>query len=374
MTTFTKLKKVRQFLFVFLGFITSTFGYSIDFESIESYELMPVDFKANVDILSETVCINNLKTEIEIELLINPNQNSDNTYISAEIQCIPKGHGRSYTDMLIPKDFEIVSNNKKLEFDVLYNGKKYNSQEAFITEGHQPSNIQFSIEAKKGVSNLKISYYNCSNSMQTRFGYGTTIMNYRYISNRSKKSICFYYDDIKLPGRLSKILSIKDIETNTNDYINNFWQTENESECNIERVVSRNNEIIWKCLVPEATSRLEILLEENYQQIVFYPLGIQFDGITTDKSIINKSKLFFLSKNQLETLRNSFYAIHGYAFKNQKWKDYFYNIFNDNGKKYVVNSNFSESDFNDIEKKNIELIRELENTKEPILLSEYLNK
>ena len=117
---------------------------------------------------------------------------------------------------------------------------------------------------------------------------------------------------------------------------------------------------------------MEILLEENYQQIVFYPLCIQFDGITTDKSIINKSKLFFLSKNQLETLRNSFYAIHGYAFKNQKWKDFFSNIFINNEKKYVINPNFSESDFNDIEKKNIEHIRELENIKEPILLSEYL--
>ena len=367
-----ELNRIKRVLLIFLGFLTIAFGYSIDFESVESYELMPIDFKQNVIIISETVSINNLKTEIEIELLINPNQNSDNTYIAAEIQCIPKGHGRSYTDMLIPKDFNIVLNKKQLEFNVLSNGKKYNSKDAFLIEGHQPSIIQFSIDAKKGISTLKISYYNLSNSMQTRFGYGTTIMNYRYISNSSKKSTCFYYDDIKLPRRLSKILSIKDIETSTNDYINNFWQTENEKECNIERAISRNNEIFWNCLVPEDTSRLEILLEENYQQIVFYPLGIQFDGITTDKSIINKSKLFFLSKNQLETLRNSFYAIHGYAFKNQKWKDYFYNIFINNEKKYVINPNFSESDFNEIEKKNIELIRELENMKEPILLSDYL--
>lgn len=367
-----ELTKIRRVLLFIFSFSTSVFCYSIDFESVESYELMPINFKQDVTIISEIVHINNLKTEIEIQLLPNSNSNSDNTYIEAEIECFPKGYGRSYTNMLIPKDLEIILNNKKLDFIVLYNGKKYKSQEAFITEGHQPSKIQFFIDGKKDVSTLKISYYNWSNSMQTRFGYGTTIMNYRYISNNSKKIIYFYYDNIDIPWRLSNILSIKDTESNSKNYINNFWQKKDESVCNIERKVSKNNEIIWKSIVPEETSRLEILLEENYQELLFYPLCIQFDGITLDKYIINKSKLFFLSKKQLETLRNSFYAIHGYSFKTQKWKEYFTQIFDDNGYKYTNNPNFSESLFNEIEKNNIELIKIIENTKEPLLLSEYL--
>ena len=35
---------------------------------------------------------------------------------------------------------------------------------------------------------------------------------------------------------------------------------------------------------------------------------------------------------------------------------------------YKVNPNFSESVFNEVERKNIELIKEMENMKEPILL------
>ena len=38
----------------------------------------------------------------------------------------------------------------------------------------------------------------------------------------------------------------------------------------------------------------------------------------------------------------------------------------------LVKKGFDEKSFNEIEKKNIELIRELENIKEPILLSDYL--
>lgn len=82
--------------------------------------------------------------------------------------------------------------------------------------------------------------------------------------------------------------------------------------------------------------------------------------------------LFYLNNEQLSTLRNSFYAKHGYIFKNQKWKDYFNDVFIENGYEYIGNLSFSESLFNEIEKYNIELIKRIENAKEPILLSDYL--
>lgn len=172
------IKKSMRVLLAVFGFFASVFGYSIDYESIESYELMPIIFKQDANIISETIFINNLKTEIEI------------------------------------------------------------------------------------------------------------------------------------PCRLSKILSIKDTESNSNNYITNFWQIKDENECTIEREVSENNEIVWKSTVPEETSRLEILLEENYQEIVFYPLTIQFGGISTDEYIIDKSKLFFLSKKQQETNGKNIELIH----------------------------------------------------------------
>lgn len=59
----------------------------------------------------------------------------------------------------------------------------------------------------------------------------------------------------------------------------------------------------------------------------------------------------------METLRNSIYATHGYDFKDQKWKAYFSKMYEEKGYDYMINSNFSESDFNEIERKNIELIR-----------------
>ena len=53
----------------------------------------------------------------------------------------------------------------------------------------------------------------------------------------------------------------------------------------------------------------------------------------------------------------------------EEFKKVFKNPYTGN---YQVNPNFSESDFNEIERKNIEIIREIENLKNPILLSDYL--
>ena len=77
-----------------------------------------------------------------------------------------------------------------------------------------------------------------------------------------------------------------------------------------------------------------------------------------------------MNRIQLSILRNAFYALHGYNFKNNELKEFFFN--NLDGYSELVKKGFDEKSFNEIEKKNIELIRELENIKEPILLSDYL--
>jgi len=76
---------------------------------------------------------------------------------------------------------------------------------------------------------------------------------------------------------------------------------------------------------------------------------------------LNKKILYFLTKNQLALLRNCFYAIHGYEFKNQKTREYFQNF-----PWYKVAPDFSESNLNTTEKENIELIKNVEksNSKE----------
>ena len=99
-------------------------------------------------------------------------------------------------------------------------------------------------------------------------------------------------------------------------------------------------------------------------------LGFREKNIS--KKLLSKSDLFTLSKRQLSILRNSFYAKYGYNFKNKEVKAYFEANCRNQGLEYKVNPNFSESDFNETERENIELIREMENIKEPLILSDFL--
>ena len=90
-----------------------------------------------------------------------------------------------------------------------------------------------------------------------------------------------------------------------------------------------------------------------------------------DEKELSLKDLFYLSSNHLRLLRNAFYVIHGYPFKDKDLYVYFNNIFkNVSNSSYKINPNFSESVFNEVERKNIELIKEMENMKEPILLSD----
>ena len=89
--------------------------------------------------------------------------------------------------------------------------------------------------------------------------------------------------------------------------------------------------------------------------------NIYFNEKELSEELIKQQDLFFLSNDQLRLLRNAFYAIHGYDFKSQDLKEYF-SGFN----WYKPNPNFSESDFTEIERKNIELIRQMENQEETI--------
>ncbi len=95
----------------------------------------------------------------------------------------------------------------------------------------------------------------------------------------------------------------------------------------------------------------------------------QDNEIDYSKTLFDKSDLIFMTPYQLSILRNGFYACHGYDFKNKEFKEIYKNPFTG---KYQDNPNFSESDFNEMERKNIEIIREIENLNNPILLSDFL--
>lgn len=101
-------------------------------------------------------------------------------------------------------------------------------------------------------------------------------------------------------------------------------------------------------------------------------LLFKFNDKNLSKELLSKADLFTLSKRQLSILRNSFYAKYGYNFKNKEMGEYFEANCREQGVEYKVNPIFSESDFNATERKNIALIREMENMTEPISLSEFL--
>lgn len=114
---------------------------------------------------------------------------------------------------------------------------------------------------------------------------------------------------------------------------------------------------------------VELVFDAGYMDLS-YGDRFRFRGLDMSENLIEYKYLFFLQKQRLETLRNSFYAAHGYDFKNRKWKDYFSEMYEKRDSKYIINPNFSESDFNETERKNIELIRKMENMKEPMKLSD----
>ncbi|GHV79713.1 hypothetical protein AGMMS49944_15040 [Spirochaetia bacterium] len=78
----------------------------------------------------------------------------------------------------------------------------------------------------------------------------------------------------------------------------------------------------------------------------------------------NDNEIRLYTKNQIRLFINFFYAFHGYNFKNQLYKNYFENFdrFMDvDSTKYIINEQFSEKDFNDIERKNLQYLLRIEN-------------
>jgi hypothetical protein len=77
----------------------------------------------------------------------------------------------------------------------------------------------------------------------------------------------------------------------------------------------------------------------------------------------NPSDIQLFTKNQIRLFINFFSAMHGYDFKNQQYKDYFQKLdqlYDKNSKKYKVNPNFTENDFNEVERKNVNYLLNLE--------------
>lgn len=86
------------------------------------------------------------------------------------------------------------------------------------------------------------------------------------------------------------------------------------------------------------------------------PSTYSYSGINgyfwpTNTCYITDSDLAAYSQNEVATIRNEIYARHGYEFQTEKWRNYFAQF-----SWYQPNPNFSESQFSDIERDNLDTI------------------
>lgn len=117
---------------------------------------------------------------------------------------------------------------------------------------------------------------------------------------------------------------------------------------------------------PEITDQIRIFIQpfDIYGEY-HNEFGHWADGWGWDRYLMyeNEQDIKLFTKNQIRLFINFFYAIHGYNFKNPLYINYFQNLhsFVDyNSTKYKINPNFTEGDFNNFERKNIDYLLRIE--------------
>ena len=308
------------------------------------------------------------------------NTSSEKFLLPATITCKPEGYGGgSYSHTLIPDDFHIIDNKNEIDFSIENEGKKFTRYDSIKQQTNKESRINFvlSFDAME-TKRLHIKYKNKT----YQFVAICNTQHYRIATRHLFNQNCFKKTVLYTPN-----------DTILSSYEGSFLMDflfKREDEYFIVNDFARiymNENYQWRLAVPSDVN--EVVCRQEY----FYPLGdfspyalwykhsypetkgdvyLGFREKDLSKELLSKADLFTLSRRQLSILRNSFYAKYGYGFKNKEIKAYFEANCKDQGVEYKVNPNFSESDFNEIERKNIALIREMENIKKPVLLKDFL--
>jgi hypothetical protein len=91
-----------------------------------------------------------------------------------------------------------------------------------------------------------------------------------------------------------------------------------------------------------------------------YPPVLTANRFRDRAGVLDRSKLSLLSSAQLRLLRNAFYALYGYNFRDENLKSIFMDVFK---VFYTVNSNFNENLFTEAERRNINMILEEERSR-----------
>jgi hypothetical protein len=114
-----------------------------------------------------------------------------------------------------------------------------------------------------------------------------------------------------------------------------------------------NNDLVFvlENIEPDYNDTIEVLLDRPmFDFSMFRPLPRSFDYWS---AILRPNQLWYLTGEQLRILRNLFYALHGYNFRDTALLNYFSSAFGS----YEVNRDFNENILTETERRNIEIIQ-----------------
>lgn len=286
--------------------------------------------------------------------------------VSAVINCEILGYQRCCNDFAIPKDFCIKSDGKEIPFEVYRNGNLmekgsyYSDFEKYTGEYPISDKIEIKFDFDlDGEKTITVSYEN----LRIHGMYNSKIQT-MLAKNPDGKPIDYTFiyevdDKAKLDRRILYPFQFN-LQRDRYDY------------------AGQNSELTFfpkkeKSFSLEAELKQYTLkYEEEYFSICFEPMFIDVIEWSNPHNLVLSSEgysvsltneelsedfLLYLTKSQLAFLRNAIYAFHGYKFKNKTYSE----IFSSNYEHwYKINPNFTEKDFNEIEKANINLIKKYE--------------
>lgn len=315
----------------------------------------------SVTIDSESVTFNNRYISSEIIL-----RNTSNISIESEISiCItPLGQGVPFTEGLLPDHFSLSINDKPYDYMIKYRNKDYSPEKAEQIKCYEDSFCLFNIKMLPNEQKIiNIKYKNDFIPFSEDY-----FLFYVFSAEKNKSLEVFQNEEAMLIENLYEpdVFDGKSIPQKSKLF------------SNVKRI-NNGVDFYYRIDIPESTKviRCDInVIQFNLmvtQNPKYHNYGyVKFNDINCSEKLLSKADLFYLRKEYLSFLRNCFYACHGYIFKRIDLMEEFSEIYESQGVSYPYNSNFSESDFNDIEKANINLIKEMENIKEPLLLYDSL--
>jgi hypothetical protein len=117
-----------------------------------------------------------------------------------------------------------------------------------------------------------------------------------------------------------------------------------------------NNDLVFlmKNFEPGYNDVIEVFLYLPLYDInLVRPLYLSLNAYIYRRTVFKPNQLWYLTKEQLRLLRNLFYALYGYNFKDAALLDYFSSYFGS----YEVNLDFNENMLSAIERQNVEIIQ-----------------